>query len=136
MKNLWKIGLVIGLLITVMVLSIGCFPTGTSSVTSANATGTGNETSTWESLWPMLVFLVVIFAMFYFLMIRPQRKRQKEQQAMMSALQKGDKIITAGGIYGTIENVNEDNLVIKVEGGTTLRVARNSVALRPDTTGK
>jgi preprotein translocase subunit YajC len=136
MKNLWKIGLVIGLLITVMVLSAGCFPTGTSSVTSANATGTGSETSTWESLWPMLVFLVVIFAMFYFLMIRPQRKRQKEQQAMMSALQKGDKIITAGGIYGTIENVNEDNLVIKVEGGTTLRVARNSVALRPDTTGK
>jgi len=136
MKNIWKIGLVVGLLITVMVLSAGCFPTGTSTVTSANATGTGSETSTWESLWPMLVFLVVIFAMFYFLMIRPQRKRQKEQQAMMQALQKGDKIITAGGIYGTIENVNEDNLVIKVEGGTTLRVARNSVALRPDTTGK
>jgi preprotein translocase subunit YajC len=136
MKNLWKIGLVIGLLITVMVLSVGCFPTGTSSVTSANATGTGTETSTWDSLWPMLVFLVVIFAMFYFLMIRPQRKRQKEQQAMMQALQKGDKIITAGGIYGTIENVGEDTLVIKVEGGTTLRVSRNSVALRPDTTGK
>jgi preprotein translocase subunit YajC len=136
MKNLWKIGLVIGLLITVMVLSVGCFPSGTSSVTSANATGTGSETSTWESLWPMLAFLVVIFAMFYFLMIRPQRKRQKEQQAMMAALQKGDKIITAGGIYGTIENVGEDTLVIKVEGGTTLRVSRNSVALRPETQGK
>ena len=136
MKNIWKIALVAGLLITVMVLSAGCFATGTSSVTSANATGTGSETSTWDSLWPMLVFLVVIFAMFYFLMIRPQRKRQKEQQAMMQALQKGDKIITAGGIYGTIENVGEDTLVIKVEGGTTLRVSRNSVALRPDTTGK
>jgi len=136
MKNIWKIGLVVGLLIAVLTLSTGCFATGQTSVTSANATGTGTETSTWDSLWPMLVFLVVIFAMFYFLMIRPQRKRQKEQQAMMQALQKGDKIITAGGIYGTIENVSEDTLVIKVEGGTTLRVSRNSVALRPDTTGK
>ena len=136
MKNILKIGLVVGLIVTVLVLSTGCFGTGTTSVTSANATGTGTETSTWESLWPMLVFLVVIFAMFYFLMIRPQRKRQKEQQTMMQALQKGDKIITAGGIYGTIENVGEDTLVIKVEGGTTLRVSRNSVALRQDTTGK
>jgi preprotein translocase subunit YajC len=135
MKNLWKIALVVGLLITVLVLGAGCFATGTTSVTSANATGTDTG-STWESLWPMLVFLVVIFAMFYFLMIRPQRKRQKEQQTMMQALQKGDKIITAGGIYGTIDSISEDTLVIKVEGGTTLRVARNSVALRPDTTRK
>jgi preprotein translocase subunit YajC len=135
MKNIWKIVLVAGLIITVLAFNVGCFATGQTSVTSANATGT-SETSTWDSLWPMLVFLVVIFAMFYFLMIRPQRKRQKEQQAMMAALQKGDKIITAGGIYGTIESVGEDTLVIKVESGTTLRVSRNSVALRPDTTGK
>ena len=133
MKNLWKIGLVVGLLIAVLALSTGCLGTTPASVTSANATGTGTDTgSTWDSLWPMLVFLVVIFAMFYFLMIRPQRKRQKEQEAMMQALQKGDKVITAGGIYGTIENISEDSLVIKVEGGTTLRVARNSVALRRD----
>jgi preprotein translocase subunit YajC len=136
MKNIWKIGLVAGLLIAILALSVGCFATGQTSVTSANATGTSSETSTWDSLWPMLAFLVVIFAMFYFLMIRPQRKRQKEQQAMMQALQKGDKIITAGGIYGTIESVGEDTLVIKVEGGTTLRVSRNSVALRRDETGK
>ena len=136
MKNLWKIGLVVGLLIAVLTLSTGCFATGATSVTSANRTGTSTESSTWDSLWPMLVFLVVIFAMFYFLMIRPQRKRQKEHEQMMQALQKGDKIITAGGIYGTIESVGDDSLVIKVEGGTTLRVARNSVALRQETSGK
>jgi preprotein translocase subunit YajC len=136
MKNIWKIGLVAGLLIAILTLSAGCLTSGQTSVTSANATGTGNEVSTWDSLWPMLVFLVVIFAMFYFLMIRPQRKRQKEHEQMMQALQKGDKIVTAGGIYGTIESVGEDSLVIKVEGGTTLRVARNSVALRQETTGK
>jgi preprotein translocase subunit YajC len=130
MKNIWKIGLITGLLITVLVLCGGCLGTTQTSVVSANATGTSEEPSTFDSLWPMLVFLVVIFAMFYFLMIRPQRKRQKEQAAMMQGLQKGDRVITAGGIYGTIENVGEDSLVIKVEGGTTLRVARNSVALR------
>jgi preprotein translocase subunit YajC len=136
MKNIWKIGLIAGLLITVLILSISCFSTGPTSVTSANATTTGEGQSAWEGLWPMLVFLVVIFAMFYFLMIRPQRKRQKEQEAMMQNLQKGDKVVTAGGIYGTIESIGEDSLVIKIEGGTTLRVARNSVALRRENTGK
>ncbi|OGO43274.1 MAG: preprotein translocase subunit YajC [Chloroflexi bacterium RBG_16_58_8] len=78
----------------------------------------------------MIGFLVVIFALFYFVMIRPQRRRQKEQQTMMQGLQKGDKVITAGGIFGTIDSLGEDSVVIKVEGGTTLRVARGSVAVR------
>ncbi len=82
----------------------------------------------------MLVFLVVIFGMFYFVMIRPQRKRQKEHEQMMRELQKGDKVVTAGGIFGTIESLSEDSIVIKVEGGTTLRVARGSVAVRRDET--
>jgi preprotein translocase subunit YajC len=129
MKNIWKIGLVAGLLIAVLALS-GCFPT-TATSTSGNNTGTASQ-STWDSLWPMLIFLVVIFAMFYFVMIRPQKKRQKEHEVMMQGMQKGDKIITAGGIYGTIESVGEDNVVIKVEGGMTLRVNKASVALRRD----
>jgi len=65
-------------------------------------------------------------------MIRPQRKRQKEHETMMQGLQKGDRVVTAGGIYGTIESLSEDSVVIKVEGGTTLRVARGSVAVRRD----
>ena len=77
----------------------------------------------------MIVFLVLIFAMFYFLMIRPQRKRQKEHQKMMEELKKGDRVITAGGIYGVIESVSEDSIVIKVESGTTLRLAKGSVAV-------
>jgi preprotein translocase subunit YajC len=78
----------------------------------------------------MIAFLVVIFALFYFVMIRPQRKRQKEQQTMISELQKGNKVITAGGIYGTVESISEDSVVIKVESGTTLRVAKGSLAIR------
>jgi preprotein translocase subunit YajC len=73
---------------------------------------------------------VLIFAMFYFLMIRPQRKRQKEQRELMEGLKRGDKVVTAGGIFGVIENVSEDSVVIKVESGATLRVAKNMVALK------
>ncbi len=76
----------------------------------------------------MIVFLVLIFGLFYFLMIRPQQKRQKEQQQLMSELQRGDRVITTGGIYGQIESVSEDSVVLKVESGTTIRVARSGIA--------
>jgi len=83
-----------------------------------------------SSPWTMVIFIVIIFAAMYFLMIRPQRKKQKEQQQMTSELKRGDRIVTAGGIYGTIESLSEDNVIIKVESGATMRVARNSVALK------
>jgi preprotein translocase subunit YajC len=119
MKTTIKIGLIAGMLIALLVFFGGCVP---------SAEGETDPNSTWY----MLAFLVVIFALFYFVMIRPQRKRQKEHEAMMQELQKGDRVITAGGIYGTIESISEDSVVIKVEGGTTMRVARGSVAMRRD----
>ena len=125
MKIALKTGLIAGLLIAVLVFFGGClFPTATTT-----PGGEPTETS-WFSQYGMILFLVAIFALFYFVMIRPQRKRQKEQQAMTQGLQKGDRVITAGGIYGTIDSLSEDSVVIKVEGGTILRVARGSVAVR------
>lgn len=118
MNRILKTGLVAGLLTAVLAFIGGCVP--------AAADGEANPNSTWL----MLGVLVLIFAMFYFVMIRPQRKRQKQQQEMMQGLQKGNKVITAGGIYGTIESLSEDSVVIKVESGGTLRVARGSVAVR------
>jgi preprotein translocase subunit YajC len=127
MKTALKFGLIGGLLIAVLVFFGGClFPAATS-------TATGGETETsWFSQYGMIVILVLIFAVFYFLMIRPQQKRQKEQREMTQNLQKGDRVITAGGIYGTIDSLSEDSVIIKVEGGTTLRVARGSVSVRRD----
>jgi preprotein translocase subunit YajC len=121
MKTALKTGLIAGLLIAVLVFFTGCLASGDQAAEQDP-----------NSTWYMLGFLVVIFALFYFVMIRPQRKRQKDHQVMMEGLQKGDKVITAGGIYGTIENLSEDSVVIKVEGGTTMRVARGSVAVRRD----
>ena len=87
---------------------------------------TGDTSSTLV----MLGFLVFMFAVFYFLIIRPQRKRQQDQQAILAALKPGDRIITIGGIYGEIESMNDESLVIKVESGSVLRIARQAVAYK------
>ena len=118
--RLLTLALIAGLLITALVFAGGCFPTTTG----------GEEGGGFD--WTIIVFLVLIFAVFYFLMIRPQRKRQKQQQQLMEGLKRGDKVITAGGVYGVVESVSEDSVVIKVESGTTLRVAKSSVALKRD----
>jgi preprotein translocase subunit YajC len=112
------LALIAGLLITLTVLIGGCYPT------EAPAEGGGGFD------WTIIIFLVLIFAVFYFLMIRPQRRRQKEQKQLMEELRRGDRVITAGGIYGVIESVSEDSVVIKVESGATMRVAKGSVALK------
>ncbi len=108
-----NLGLIVGLLITLVFVG-GCYAPE------------GGEEGT--SIAPMIIFLVLIFGMFYLLMIRPQRKRQKEHQELMQELKRGDRIITAGGIYGVIESVSEDSVIIKIESGMTIRVARGSIA--------
>ncbi len=126
MKKYVKMGLIAAVLIAVLVLVSGCLPASTTT------SGDSGTTSGWDSTWPMLAFLAVIFVFFWFVMIRPQRKRQKEHQNMMEGLNKGDRVITAGGIYGTIESLSEDSVVLKMEGGQTIRVSRGSVAVIRD----
>lgn len=79
-----------------------------------------------QSIAPIL-FLVLIFAAMYFFMIKPQRKRQKEQQELVQELRRGDKVVTSGGIYGQIENLSQDTVVLRIESGATMKVARASV---------
>jgi preprotein translocase subunit YajC len=78
-------------------------------------------------IWGMVIFLVAIFAIMYFLMIRPRQKQQKEHEEMEKELRVGDKVIIAGGIYGQIESLGEDTAILKIESGATMRVARNSI---------
>jgi preprotein translocase subunit YajC len=73
-----------------------------------------------------------MFVMFYFLIIRPQQKRAKSQQSMLSDLKRGDKIITIGGIFGTIEALDEKSIVIKTESGALLRLVRGGVAMKQE----
>ena len=89
-----------------------------------------------SSTFIMLGFLVFMFVIFYFLIIRPQRKRQQDQQVILASLKPGDRIITIGGVYGQIESMSDESLVIKVESGTNLRIARQAVAYKQSETPK
>ncbi len=82
------------------------------------------------STFLMLGFLVLMFAFFYFLIIRPQRKRQHEHQATLATLKVGERVITIGGLYGEIESMRDDSLVLKVESGAAIRISRQAVAYR------
>ncbi len=78
--------------------------------------------------WTIIIFVALLFGVFYFLIIRPQRRQQKRHQELMQELKRGDKVITTGGIYGVVESLSDESIVLKVESGATLRVARSSVA--------
>ncbi|HJX69120.1 MAG TPA: preprotein translocase subunit YajC [Dehalococcoidia bacterium] len=79
------------------------------------------------SKYGMIIFLVVIFAVMYLLMIRPRQKQQKQHEAMMQELKPGERVIIAGGIYGQIESLSEDTAILRIESGATMRVARSSI---------
>ena len=73
--------------------------------------------------------IILMFAVLYFLMIRPQMKRQKEQKAMMEALAKGDEVVTAGGILGTVTKVAEAYVTLEIANGTTVVLQKASVTM-------
>jgi preprotein translocase subunit YajC len=83
-------------------------------------------------LFTMMLPFLAIFALFYFLMIRPQRREQARQQEMLNAVKKNDRVITIGGIYGVVANVNQDTkeATIKVDEttNTKLRITLSSIA--------
>ena len=111
-----KLGLMVGLLVTLLAFIGGCVPPE------------GAEEGGFD--WTIIIFLLLIFGVFYFLLIRPQRRRQKQHDELMQELRRGDKVITSGGIYGVVESISDDSVVLKIESGVTIRVARGSVAGR------
>ena len=72
--------------------------------------------------------LIAIIAIFYFLILRPQSKKQKETQRMLSALRKGDRVITVGGIHGIIQSIKENTVIVKVDENTKLEFNRAAIS--------
>jgi len=91
----------VGLLITLLVFIGGCVP---------------REEGEGGFDWTIIIFLLLIFGVFYFLIIRPQRRRQKQHDELMQEL------------YGVVESLSDDSVVLKIESGATIRVSRDSVA--------
>jgi preprotein translocase subunit YajC len=79
---------------------------------------------------------ILIIGIFYFLIIRPQNKKQKETQKMLSAVKKGDKVVTIGGVHGVIQNVRDSSVVIKVDENTKIEFSRSAIASVVDGGGK
>ncbi len=84
--------------------------------------------STSGSMVTTLVTFVLIILIFYFLMIRPQRKRDKEAKAMLDSLKKGDKVVTIGGIHGTVVTVKDTTVVIKVDDSARIEFSKNAIS--------
>lgn len=78
----------------------------------------------------MLMPMILIFAIMYLLIFRPQAKKQKEHRRMLEELKKGDRVLTAGGIYGTIEGIVEKEgiVIVKVDDNVKLKMTRSSIA--------
>ena len=77
--------------------------------------------------WSFWVMMILIFVVFYFFMIRPQTKKQKELQKQREAMKKGDKFVTAGGIYGEIKEVQDNAFIITIAKDVTIKVDKGSV---------
>ncbi len=93
-------------------------------VSLLQAAGAGAQGAGQGGFWIMILLVFVVMWLF---MIRPQRKQQKELEKFRSGLKKGDKVVTAGGIYGTVAEIQERTLLIKVDGDVKLRVDKNSI---------
>jgi preprotein translocase subunit YajC len=87
------------------------------------ATTTAKQPSPYSSL----IFFAAIILIFYFFMIRPQMKKQKEMKNYREALKKGDKVVTAGGIYGRISEVNEKTVMLEIDQTVKVKVDKGSI---------
>lgn len=93
-----------------------------SVILMASPDGGGNPMSS-------VIFLVLIFGVFWLFMIRPQVKKQKAQQKFKETLDKGDKIVTIGGVHGKIVEVQETTFIIEVEGQNRLKIEKSAVSM-------
>lgn len=87
-----------------------------------------NATSTTGSFGSLIVTVVLMIGIFYFFLIRPQNKKQKEMEKMLAALKKGDKVVTIGGIHGVVSSTKEKTIILKVDDNTKLEFNRSAIA--------
>ncbi|MDR0444544.1 MAG: preprotein translocase subunit YajC [Treponema sp.] len=88
----------------------------------------GGEAAGPTSFITSIIPFAAIIAIFYFLIIRPQNKKRKETEKMLSSLKKGDRIVTIGGVYGTVQSVKETTVIIKVDENVKLEFSRSAVS--------
>lgn len=93
----------------------------------AQTSDTGSDSTTSTNPIVSLLPILLLVAVFYFFMIRPQRNRMRQHQDLLSALGLGDEVETIGGIYGTIRSMDDESYMLEISPGTTVRVSRGAV---------
>ena len=88
----------------------------------------GGEGAGGASFLTSMVPFAAIIAIFYFLIIRPQSKKRKDTEKMLSAIKKGDRVVTIGGIHGTVQNVRDTTVIVKVDENVKLEFNRGAIA--------
>lgn len=112
-------------------------PASTANATTSTeqpapgADATAEQAKPEGSMWPTIIMMVLIFVVMWLFMIRPQQKQQKELNKFRNALAKGQKIVTAGGIYGTVKEVKENYVLMEVDNNCTIRVDKSAIMRDP-----
>lgn len=96
-------------------------------ISTAFAQAAGGSGTAGGGAFSSIIMMVVIFAIFYLILIRPQQKKMKEHKKMIEELKKGDRVVTAGGIYGVVENTTANTLTVKIAEGVKVKVTRSSI---------
>jgi preprotein translocase subunit YajC len=94
----------------------------------AYAMGPGQATGGQQSPYTFFIFMGLLFAVFYFILIRPQQKRQKEHRQLLENLKKGDKVMTSGGIQGTIVALSDKLVTVEIADKVKVKVGRSYIA--------
>ncbi|MDR1920365.1 MAG: preprotein translocase subunit YajC [Candidatus Adiutrix sp.] len=113
-----------------MIINFAAVAAWAADVVEGSGAAQGGQQS---SPYMSFVMLAGVFAVLYFLMIRPQQKRQKEHQAMLQAMQKGDKVQTSGGLFGTITGLDQADITLEIAPQVRVKVGRAFIAriIRP-----
>jgi preprotein translocase subunit YajC len=102
----------------------GLLAAGPGVILAAAKTTKSSSTNTWI----MWVLIAVMLGVFYFILIRPQRKRAQEHDQMVNKLEKGDEVVTIGGMHGVIKRITDDSVVLEVAKGTNITFSRSAIA--------
>jgi preprotein translocase subunit YajC len=97
----------------------------TAHAMAAPQGGAGGQQANWFST---LIPLVIIFAIFYLLLIRPQQKQQKKHREMVASMKKGDKVVTRGGLHGTVYGLTEGSVTLEVANDVRIKFSREAIA--------
>jgi preprotein translocase subunit YajC len=116
----------------IVVCGLALFLLGGAVWAQETTGGTAPTSSALSEYLPLIILLVAFGLIFYFMLIRPQRKRQQDMNTLLSNLKRGDKVMTAGGIIGEIDSIGDTSLVITLEEGAKMRVAKMSIVRKMD----